>query len=83
MSLGDSTLSAFQTAAGVAPDKMSLFIRTILLVAVFIWAAWCVYGEINHFRHEGTDVEIGSRRVTRILFIVAIMIMLVFISKGD
>jgi integrating conjugative element protein (TIGR03758 family) len=48
MIIGDA-LSAFETAAGLSPAKISLLIRTLLLALTFVWAAWCVYGEIHHF----------------------------------
>lgn len=80
--MNSGVLAAFQTAAGIAPDKMNLFIRTVLLGIIFLWAAWCVYGEIHHFRHDGVEIDIALRKIMRILFIVAIMVVLVFISNG-
>ncbi len=79
MLLGDSALSAFQMAAGIAPDKLSVLIRTILLSFVFLWAAWCVYGEINHFRHHEIEIDLTIQKVMRILLIVTLMTALVFI----
>lgn len=78
--MNNTMLSAFQTSAGVSPDKLSLLIRTLVLVITFIWAAWCVYGEIHHFNQHGVDIESGIRKLSRILLIVMLMIMLVFIK---
>lgn len=79
MLLGDGALSAFQAAAGIAPDKLSVLIRTVLLAFVFLWAAWCVYGEINYFRHHEIEIDLTLLKLMRILFIVTLMIALVFI----
>jgi integrating conjugative element protein (TIGR03758 family) len=78
MNLEDS-LSAFQSAAGVSPDKISLLIRTVLLALSFVWAAWCIYGEIHHLRHENFDIDRSSHKILRILLIVSLMVILVFI----
>jgi len=71
--------SAFETAAGITPAKLSLFIRTILLALMFVWAAWSIYGQIQYFRHHGADVEQMMQMVLRILFLLTLMIGLVFI----
>lgn len=76
----NSALEALQTAAGVSPGAVSLTIRSILLTLVFIWAAACVYSKIHHFRHHDVDMFDAHRQLLRILFIVAIAIILVFIS---
>jgi integrating conjugative element protein (TIGR03758 family) len=73
------TLSAFQTAAGISPDKMSLFIRTILLALVFVWAAWCIYGQVNYFKHHGVEIEPMMHAILRISIILSLAIGLVFI----
>jgi integrating conjugative element protein (TIGR03758 family) len=78
MVIGDA-LSAFETAAGMSPAKISLLIRTVLLTLTFVWAAWCIYGEIHHFSHGGIEIECAIKKVLRILFIVTIMVSLVFI----
>lgn len=80
MNLGDNALSAFQTAAGVAPDKISLLIRTLILVSTFIWAAWCVYGEIHHARNSEIEVDRVINKIMRVLFIIALILALVFIG---
>jgi integrating conjugative element protein (TIGR03758 family) len=67
------------SAAGVSPDKISFFIRTILLALTFVWAAWCVYGEIHQLRHGDTDIEKMTTKIMRILFVVTIVTTLVFI----
>lgn len=78
--LGDSVLSAFQVAAGVSSDKLSLLIRTLLLVITFVWAGWCIYGEIHLFRHHDMEIYDLFRKCLRILFILVLMMSLVFIA---
>ena len=78
MNTGDA-ISAFHSAAGVSPDKISLFIRTVLLALTFVWAAWCVYGEIHHLRQGEVDIEHVITKIMRILFMVTIVTILVFI----
>lgn len=75
--LDTGALAALQAAAGVAPAKLSLVIRSILLALIFIWAVWFLYGEIHHFRHHAIDVLDALRKYFRVLFIVAIAIILV------
>ncbi len=76
---GDS-LSAFQTAAGIAPEKISLLLRTGLLVLVFLWAAWCIYGEIHQFKQHEIEIYAVMRKLFRILTLVVLMMALVFIA---
>jgi integrating conjugative element protein (TIGR03758 family) len=78
MNTGDF-ISAFQSAAGVSPDKISVLIRTIIMTLTFVWAAWCVYGEIHHLRHGDVDIEHVITKIMRILFVVTIVTILVFI----
>lgn len=78
MIIGDA-VSAFETAAGLSPAKISLLIRTLLLTLTFVWAAWCVYGEIHHFRHGDLDIDCMTHKILRILFILTMMMVLVFI----
>lgn len=82
MNLTDNNaVTAFLTAAGIVPDKLSLFIRSVLLVLTFIWAAWCVYGEIHSFRLHGIEVDLMLQKTMRILLVVALVVVLVFIPK--
>jgi len=78
MIIGDAQ-SAFTTAAGLSPAKISLLIRTVLLALTFVWAAWCVYGEIYHFRHSDLDIDCMTHKILRILLVVTLMMVLVFI----
>jgi integrating conjugative element protein (TIGR03758 family) len=80
MNLGDGTLTAFATAAGVSPDKMSLFIRTVLLTLTFIWAAWCVHGQFQSFKHHDVETDEMMRKYSRVFLIVTAMMILVFVS---
>jgi integrating conjugative element protein (TIGR03758 family) len=75
----NDALSAFETAAGLSAAKISLLIRTVLLALTFVWAAWCVYGEIHHFRHGDLDIDCMTHKILRILLIVTLMMALVFI----
>lgn len=72
-----STLAAVQAASGVSPDKVSLTIRTILLVLVFLWAGWIVYSKIHHFRHHGLDELDTTRHFFSVLFVVMLALILV------
>lgn len=79
----DTALTAFQTAAGISADKLSLFVRSLCLVLAFLWAAWCIYGEIHHFQQHGSvEIEFSFNKVMRILFMVALFVALVFIGSG-
>lgn len=80
MAFSNGTLSAFQTAAGIAPDKMSLLIRTVLLSLTFIWAAWCIYGRITHFRFHDVEVLDVFQTIFRVSVVVIFVLGLVFIS---
>lgn len=75
-----SALSAFQTAAGVSSSELSLTVRSILLVLVFFWAAACVYSQLHHLRHHAVDFYDAHRQLLRTLFIVAIAVILVYVS---
>jgi integrating conjugative element protein (TIGR03758 family) len=75
---GDA-LAAVQAAAGVSPDKVSLTIRTILLVAVFIWAGWIIYSKIHHLRHHGLDEFDTTRHFFSVLFVVMLALILVHV----
>lgn len=77
----NGALAAFQTAAGVAPDKISFLVRSILLVMTFLWAAWCVHGEIHYFRIHGVEPDLTVNKILRILILVALMVALVFIAQ--
>jgi ABC-type anion transport system duplicated permease subunit len=79
MTAVNSALEALQTAAGVSSSQVSVTVRSILLVLVFVWAAACVYSKIHHFRHHDVDMFDVHRHLLRILFIVAIAVILVFI----
>jgi len=75
-----SSLSAFETAAGVSPHQLSILIRTFIFSGTLIWGCWCVIGLIHHARHhEVTESEFSSK-LFRILVIVTIVWGLVFIA---
>lgn len=80
LSATTGALAAWQAAAGVTPDKASVTLRTLVLVLVFVWAVWCIYGEIHYFRHHGIDFFDALRKTLRILFVVSIAVVLVFTS---
>jgi hypothetical protein len=77
--MNETALQAWEMAAGVSASSASLTIRTVLLVAVLIWAVWCIYGELHYFRHHGIDFFDALRKNSRILWIVSIAVALVFI----
>jgi integrating conjugative element protein (TIGR03758 family) len=72
-----SALVAIQAASGVSPDKVSLVIRTLLLVSVFLWAAWVVHSKIHHLRHHGLDELDITRHFFSVLFVVMLVLILV------
>lgn len=78
--MNGTALSAWEMAAGVSAPEASLVIRTVLLVVVFLWAVWCVYGELHHIRHHGVDLYDVLRKNLRVLFVVSVTIVLVFVS---
>jgi integrating conjugative element protein (TIGR03758 family) len=70
-------LAAVQAASGVSPDKVSLTIRTILLVAVLVWAAWIIGSKLHHLRHHGLDELDTARCFFSVLFVVMLILILV------
>lgn len=78
--MNGTALSAWEAAVGVSASEASLAIRTLLLVAVFLWAVWCVYGELHYVRHHGVDLYDVLRKNLRVLLVVSITIVLVFIG---
>jgi integrating conjugative element protein (TIGR03758 family) len=76
--VGDA-LSAFQTAAGVSADKLSLFVRSLLMTIAFIWAAYCMVGAIHRVKHHGVDEADLTMFIFRVLVIVVFITVLVFI----
>lgn len=79
MNLANDTLAAFHAAAGVLPEKVSLLIRTVTLALMFLWAVWCIHGEINYCRHHDVQIYDVTRKLFRVLFIIVIAMILVFI----
>lgn len=79
MTLLNDALATFQAASGVSADKMSLFIRSILLAITLVWAGWCALGVIHSFRHSDVqDFDMGWH-IMRIFLIVTAMTILVFV----
>jgi integrating conjugative element protein (TIGR03758 family) len=74
-----TSLSAFAAAASVSPEHLSITIRSLLLVLLFFWAGASLYSELHHFRHHEIDLMDVQRKVLRILFIVALAVILVFV----
>lgn len=79
--LGDanSTLAAVQAASGVSPAKVSLTIRTVLLVLLFFWAAYVVHAKIAHVKHYGMDELHLVRKFFGVLFVVMLAMVLVYV----
>lgn len=78
--MNGTALSAWEMAAGVSASEASLAIRTLLLAVIFIWAVWCVYGELHYYRHHGVDLYDVLRKNLRVLLVVSVSVVLVFIS---
>ncbi len=72
-----NALAAVQAASGVSPDKVSLMIRTLLLVMVFIWAGWILYSKLHRLRHHGLDELDTTRHFFSVLFVVMLALVLV------
>lgn len=79
MTILNNAMVTFQTASGVSADKMSLFIRSMLLAITLLWAGWCALGVIHSFRHSDIQDFDMSWLVIRILLIVTAMTILVFV----
>lgn len=75
--MNDTAILAFQTAAGVTPDEMSLWIRTLLFAMTLLWATWCVVGLTHRLRHHGFDELDIPLFLFRILLCVVITLILV------
>ena len=75
----ENALSAFQTTAGLSPNKISLLIRSVLLALTFVWAAWCVYGEIHHLQQGDCEMDAMIHKIFRVLWMVTLTVILVFI----
>lgn len=78
--MNETALSAWEMAAGVSASEASLTIRTLLLVTVFVWAVWCIYGELHYHRHHGIDFYDVLRKNMRVLLVVSVTVILVFVS---
>lgn len=77
----DGTLVAFQAAAGTTGAHLSFSIRGIVMMLMFIWAAWCIKGLIHRLQEygiQGAGVD-ESWFILRVLVIVALVIVVVFI----
>lgn len=79
--MDSGTLAALQAAAGVSVDKLNLTIRTLLMVGILVWGAWCVFGQIHHYNHH-QDANFWDvyRGTTRILFVVILVMVLVYVA---
>lgn len=78
--MSPTTLNAWEMAAGVSASKASLTVRTLLLVAVFIWAVWCLYSELHYYRHHGVDLYDVLRKNGRVLLVVSVAVALVYLG---
>lgn len=78
--MNDTALQAWEMASGVSAASASLTVRTLLLVIVLIWATWCVYSELHHFRHHDIDLFDALRKNLRVLWMVSIVLVLVFVG---
>jgi len=79
MDIADA-FSAFQTTAGVSPDKVSLYVRSILSAFFMVWAAWCIYGQIILVQNETIDIQDLPMSILRILFLCSLIVVLVFVN---
>jgi integrating conjugative element protein (TIGR03758 family) len=77
MTLSNNTLTAFQTASGIAPENMSIAIRTILLVICFLWSAWCLFGLYQHMREHGVVIDNLIWKIFRIAILIVLTMSLI------
>lgn len=79
--MSDNALAALQASAGVSPDKLSLTIRTLLLVGILVWGAWCLFGQIHHYHHhQEANFWDTYRGTVRVLFVVILAMVLVYVA---
>lgn len=73
-------LTLFAEAAGIAPEYLSLIIRTVLLSSFFIWSAWCVMAIMSYYKHHRQDnLSHLFNDYIQLFFLISIMVALVFI----
>lgn len=75
-----SALVAVQAASGIPPDELSLIIRTILLVLIFIWAGYFFNSLFHHFRHNGLEELDVTTKIMRVTIVLVIAITLVYVT---
>jgi len=75
-----SVLSAFETASGISPHKLSILIRTFIFSGTLIWGCWCVMGLIHHARHHEVSENEFASKLFRILLIVCLIWSLAFVA---
>lgn len=78
MMTGDTAVSAFQASAGVAPDELSLVIRTVLFVSVCIWGGYLFFSILHHVRLHGLDEMDMLRKFFGVVMVVTVTAILVY-----
>lgn len=81
MIMDSSMISAFESAAGISASHLSLVIRTLVLVGVYLWAIWIIYSTIRAYQHNMMDdIFMEFKKFGRVLVIVTLATVLVFIA---
>lgn len=75
-----STIKAFEAASGVSPHHLSLYLRSVLCVSFFMWAAWNVYGLVRWVQNHSLDIHDMPLCLLRILFLTSLVVILVFVN---
>lgn len=73
-------MNGFHSTAGVTPFELSLAIRIFLCALFLLWAAWNVYGQYQMVVTEKKDFHDLPMVLSRILFLCALVVILVFIK---
>jgi integrating conjugative element protein (TIGR03758 family) len=75
-----TVIDAFHAASGSMPENISLFVRTVLCVLFFIWAAWVIHGQFKLFQAGELSIHDMPMTFVRALFLCSIMVILVFVK---
>lgn len=76
----NNALAAVQAASGIAPDKLSLMIRTVVAVIAFIWGSCVLNSLLHHFRHNGLEGLDANGKIIRVAIVLTMTLVLVYVG---